>query len=213
MSDSDLLMVASTEREAEPFRSRDLPVVVSGVGKVNAAVASTLALSSRSRTIALVSIGLAGSLPGATPPRIGDVVVGEASISAEDGMVTSDGFRTIDEMGFPLVRGVRAGRFPADPSLLARIRRRLPQAAVGGIATVSSCSGTDEAAAEVVRRTGAVAEAMEGVGVLQTALQLGVPAIEIRAISNTTGRRDAQVWDLDAAIDALVGVATALARS
>ncbi len=212
MPEPELLIVAATEREAAPFREQGFSTTIAGVGKVNAAVAASLALTGRKDATALVSVGIAGSLPGEHALRIGDVVVGAASVSAEDGVATPDGFQPLDEMGFPLARGVRSGRFASDSALLARMRRALPDAVYGDIATVSTCSGTDEAAEEVVRRTQAIAEAMEGVGVLQAAAQLGAPAIEIRTISNTTGRRDAQTWNLELAFEALGRVAAALLR-
>ena len=52
-------------------------------------------------------------------------------------------------------------------------------------------------------RTKAVAEAMEGAAVVHAARRLGVPAIELRVISNTTGDRDNQKWDLAGALAAL----------
>ena len=73
----------------------------------------------------------------------------------------------------------------------------------GPIATVATCSGSDEAAREVVQRTGAVAEAMEGAAVVHAAHRLGVGPIELRTISNTTGDRQQQVWRLDDALAAL----------
>ena len=73
----------------------------------------------------------------------------------------------------------------------------------GPIATVATCSGTDEAACQVEQRTGAVAEAMEGAAVVHAAYRLGVGAIELRTISNTTGNRQPQVWKLDDALAAL----------
>ena len=47
---------------------------------------------------------------------------------------------------------------------------------------------------------------MEGAAVVHTANRLGAPAIEIRSISNTTGERDAQQWNIDLALSNL-GVA------
>ena len=73
----------------------------------------------------------------------------------------------------------------------------------GPIATVATCSGTDEAARQVEQRTGAVAEAMEGAAVVHAAFRLGVGAIELRTISNTTGNRQQQIWKLDEALTAL----------
>ena len=73
----------------------------------------------------------------------------------------------------------------------------------GPIATVATCSGTDDAAREVVIRTGALAEAMEGAAVVHAALRLDLPGIELRSISNTTGDRGQQRWDLPRGLSAL----------
>lgn len=81
---------------------------------------------------------------------------------------------------------------------------------VGRIATVSTCAGTDGRAATVARRTGAIAEAMEGAAVAQVASRLGVTFSEVRVISNTTGDRGHQRWDMRGALEALSRVAVAM---
>jgi nucleoside phosphorylase len=81
---------------------------------------------------------------------------------------------------------------------------------VGRIATVSTCAGTDARAATVARRTGAVAEAMEGAAVAQVASRLGVTFAEVRVISNTTGDRANQRWDMRGALGGLSRVAGVL---
>ena len=78
----------------------------------------------------------------------------------------------------------------------------------GIIATVSWCSGDDGCARGVVNRTGAIAEAMEGAAVC-VAAQMIDPNIrtgELRVISNTTGDRKAQIWDLGLALGRLTHV-------
>jgi futalosine hydrolase len=60
-------------------------------------------------------------------------------------------------------------------------------------------------------RTGAVAEAMEGAAVVHAALRAGVPGLEVRAISNTTGDRPTQRWDMPAAFAALGRAGDAIA--
>lgn len=208
----DLLVVAATDREAAPFRSRDIPTVVSGIGRVNAAVATTLALGTRPSTI--VSAGIAGSLPpfeaGGSSPSIGSIVIGDRSVYAEEGMISSEGFTSIADMGFPLAAFAEGNSIRPDQALLDRVRSLLPTATIGGIATVATCSGTDVRSIDIANRTAAVAEAMEGAAVLHAARLLGATAIEIRTISNRTGERAAQGWDLDAAFSALETVAQAL---
>jgi futalosine hydrolase len=44
---------------------------------------------------------------------------------------------------------------------------------------------------------------MEGFGVLRAAERAGVPAVELRAISNALGEPDRSRWDLDGALEAL----------
>ena len=100
----------------------------------------------------------------------------------------------------------RLGRVRPAPSDLE------PAATKGSIATVATCSGTDEGALEIARRTGGIAEAMEGAAVLHAARALGASGIEVRVISNNTGERSAQVWDLSRAFDRLASFARALAR-
>jgi futalosine hydrolase len=48
-------------------------------------------------------------------------------------------------------------------------------------------------------------EAMEGFGVLRAAADAGVPAVEVRAISNAIGEPDRERWDVAAGLDALDG--------
>ena len=79
-------------------------------------------------------------------------------------------------------------------------------------ATVATCSGSDLQADLVARRTSAVAEAMEGAAVVHAARRLGVPAIEVRAISNTTGDRDQQQWNIGKALAALGDAVPAIIR-
>ena len=46
-------------------------------------------------------------------------------------------------------------------------------------------------------------EAMEGFGVLRAAALAGVPALELRAISNAVAQADRSLWRVDDALDAL----------
>ena len=46
-------------------------------------------------------------------------------------------------------------------------------------------------------------EAMEGFGVLRAAALAGVPALELRAISNAVSQVDRSLWRVDDALDAL----------
>jgi len=50
---------------------------------------------------------------------------------------------------------------------------------------------------------GSLVEAMEGFGVLRAATLAGVPAVEVRAVSNEIGEDDRSRWDVDGALAVL----------
>jgi len=207
-----VLVVTAVPTEAEAIGSLpDAAVIVGGIGRTNAAAATTEAiLRSAEAPVkafgAVISAGVAGALPdgGLT---LGEAVVATSCVYAEEGLVAPAGFLDMAGLGFRL-GDFEGNAVPVDPGLQGLLGQRYR---AGPIATVATCSGTDAAAREVVRRTGAIAEAMEGAAVVHAARRLGVGAIELRAISNTTGDRDRQQWDLPGALEALgAAVRTAL---
>ncbi|MHC4415102.1 MAG: futalosine hydrolase [Planctomycetota bacterium] len=194
-----LLIVTSVPAEAEAIGSPEpAQVVVSGIGRTNAAAATTEAIIRQGPFDAVLSAGVAGALPG-SGLSVGQTVIATKCVYAEEGLITPEGFLDLTALGFSL--GDFTGNVVPVQSRLLSVLRSLFRA--GPIATVATCSGSDAAADEVVRRTGAVAEAMEGAAVVHAARRLGVPGIEVRAISNTAGDRDRQVWRLPAALAAL----------
>jgi futalosine hydrolase len=207
-----ILIVTAVDAEAKAIgRLEGVDVIAGGIGRTNAAAATTESLIRRGPFDAVISAGVAGALPppgGAStaagtsaqrPLTVGDVIVASACIYHEEGLITGAGFANIAAMGFAL--GDFEGNIvPVDDSLLEALGARFP---IGPIATVATCSGTDAAAAEVARRTGAIAEAMEGASVVHAARRLNVPAIEVRSVSNVAGERTRQQWNLQGALEAL----------
>ena len=194
-----VLAVVAVEAEAKALGdAAGAEIVVAGIGRTNAAAATTQAILERGPFAAAISLGIAGALPGSSL-ELGDLVVAGESVYAEEGLETPEGFGDMRALGFPL-GDFEGNRVPADPSLLASLS---PLGRVGAIATVATCSGCDRLAEEIVRRTGAIAEAMEGAAVLHAARRLGVPAIEVRSISNTTGDRAHQRWEIAKALATL----------
>jgi futalosine hydrolase len=171
-------------------------VVLSGVGKANAAGAVARCYDA-DRHGAILSLGIAGVLPArdgsVTTPQIGQVVAAEWCSFADEGVETPEGYADMASLGFPL-GSFSGSRVPVDRGVLEIVRGSAD--VVATIATVSTCSGTDARAAEVVKRTGGVAEGMEGAAVALAAHRLGVAMGEVRVISNTTGDRGRQQWDL-----------------
>jgi futalosine hydrolase len=184
--------------------NRRSDLVLTGVGKANASAACARLLNPSHAGV--LNIGVAGALPG-SGLSLGEILLSTRSVYADEGLLTPDAFIDCESMGFPLgpfagnAIPIHAPWLPALSPLAAR---------AGPIATVSTCSGTDTLAESVANRTGALAEAMEGAAIGHVAARLGVPFAEIRAISNSTGNRSRQVWDMSAALGALARLGAAL---
>ncbi|CAG0997489.1 Futalosine hydrolase [Phycisphaerales bacterium] len=182
-------------------------VVLTGVGKANAAGA-VARCADGSRHGAVLNIGVGGLLPGGTA-ELGSVVLATSSVFADEGVLEPGGFRDCAAMGFPAVDGGMG--IAADQTLGKRVRACVD--ASGVVACVSTCSGTDRLAREVAARTGAMVEAMEGAAAGLSARRLGIPFIEVRVISNTTGDRGGQRWEMRRALDSLSEVIGPILRT
>jgi futalosine hydrolase len=194
-----------------------LDVLITGVGKANAAGAVAAVLSSdRTRYNLVVSAGIGGLLPGSVGAglSLGDAVIGGACVFADEGIAFTDGtFEDLASRGFgpekPVAPGADASAWTGVTYRVdAGVRTRLSVAGgeVRSIATVSTCSGNDALAEAVAARTGAAVEAMEGAAVALSAWRFGVMMGEIRTISNTTGDRAKQVWEMRPALQRLNAV-------
>jgi len=87
----------------------------------------------------------------------------------------------------------------ASPPLVAAVRRVAPHALALPIGTSARVGGTLSAG-------GCDVEAMEGFGVLRAAQLAGVPAVEVRAISNDIEEGDRARWRLDDAFAAITAL-------
>jgi futalosine hydrolase len=191
--------VAASQRQWEVHHVGDrFDVLITGIGKANAAGAVGRALDVRHHA-AVLSIGVAGMLPGSTA-ELGQIILGDRSVSADDGLATPVGFLTAARMGFPLGPFPESG-VPVDPAIAEVLRPQVD--GVTAIATVSTCSGTDAHAQAITAVTGAGLEAMEGAAIAQVTTRLGVPFAEVRTVSNTTGDRNKQVWVVQEALEKL----------
>jgi futalosine hydrolase len=137
------------------------------------AAARTAAELARRRPSAVVHVGLAGAR-GLEPPSL---VLGSESVYAD-----------VIDSGSPFPR---VERLEPDATLLATARAALPDARVLPIATSGRVGG------------GSGVEAMEGFGVLRACELAGVPAVELRTVSNDVGETDRASWRFDEALAAL----------
>jgi nucleoside phosphorylase len=147
--------------------------VICGIGPVEAAAATARELALRPPD-AVVHVGVAGGR-GITP---GGLVIGSASVYVD---ISAE---------IPVV-----DRVEPDAALLERVRAALPEALVLPIGTSGAVGGVVSGDLRV--------EAMEGFGVLRACEQAGIPAIEVRAISNDLGESDRSRWRIGRAVESL----------
>lgn len=147
-----------------------------GIGPVEAAIATASRLAERPPN-ALLHIGVAGART--LEPLA--LVLGSEAVYVD----------VVD----PASMLPRVERAQPDAALLAAARRALPEAHVLPIATAGRVGAG--ASCEV--------EAMEGFAVLRAAALAGVPALELRAVSNAVGEADRALWQIGEALDVLGG--------
>ena len=145
-----------------------------GIGPVEAGLATAFALV-ESRPDAVLHIGIAGSRD-LEPPAL---VLGSEAVYCD----VLDAASTMP----------RVERVEPDAALLSAARRVLPEAHVRPIGTSGRVGG-----AKVCD-----VEAMEGFAVLRAASLAGVPALELRAVSNAVDEPDRARWKFDEAFAAL----------
>jgi predicted 5'-methylthioadenosine/S-adenosylhomocysteine nucleosidase len=151
-----------------------------GIGPVEAGLATAFRLQ-EDRPDAVLHIGIAGSRT-LEPPAL---VLGSEAIYSD----VLDAGSTMP----------RIERELPDEHLLAAARAALPEAHVLPIGTSGRVGGA----------TDCDVEAMEGFAVLRAAALAGVPALELRAISNAVDEPDRAQWRFD---DAFAALRDAVAR-
>jgi nucleoside phosphorylase len=168
-----ILVVAATTRELA------LPdgwhAALCGVGPVDAAIRTADAIAEH-RPALILHVGIAGAraASGLIPPAL---VIGE--------------WARYCDLAVPAAWA--PSEIAAPDVLLSAARRALPHASVMTIGTSARVGGT----------TGCDVEAMEGFAVLRAAQLAGVPALEVRAISNHIEEPDRARWHFDAAFAAI----------
>ncbi|MCX5102434.1 futalosine hydrolase [Streptomyces sp. NBC_00264] len=180
---------------AELHRAGPFDVLAGGAGPAASAASAAFALASDRGYGLVISAGIGGGFAGVAP--VGSLVVAARIGAADLGAETATGFVPVTELGFG-----RTWHLP--PRSLVREVAAATGALTGDILTVSTVTGSaDRAAALLAAHPAAAAEAMEGFGVAEAADRIGVPALEIRAVSNAVGPRDRDAWRIGDALAAL----------
>jgi futalosine hydrolase len=171
-----VLVVAATVHELAPVG--DWIGAVCGVGPVEAAAATAAAIAHH-RPSAVLHVGVAGARAASAISPLQFVIGSAAHYS---------------DLGVP--ERLAPARVLPDAALVAAMQRALPSAVLCEIGTSARVGGT----------SGCEVEAMEGFAVLRAAELAGIPAVEVRVISNLVEEADRTKWVLDDAFAAVVAV-------
>lgn len=172
-----------------------------GVGKVNAAHSTTMILENHNIDL-LILFGIGGAYTG----EIGDIVVAETENYGEEGVLTKEGWKSMEFTAFSLLKNEKEyyNTFPMDRDLagLAVMASKNCGFNVksGNFITVSQCSGTHKTGVSIKTRFNGICENMEGAAVAHICTFYGVPMIEIRGISNIVEDRELKQWNIPLAV-------------
>jgi adenosylhomocysteine nucleosidase len=182
---------------------RAVVLAEAGIGKVNTAAVATL-LVARFQARTLVFSGVAGGLD--PDLAIGDVVVAARAVQHDCGVIENERLHPYQAGHVPFFNPTPELGYSVDPALLERVRARLAglelaplSAAAGGsgrrpkLVYGTILAGDQFIHCEATRESlhcefEAQAVAMEGAALAQVAERLGVPWLEIRALSDLAGK-------------------------
>ena len=162
----------------------ELILVQSGLGKVNAAVVSTLLIEKFECELLLFS-GVAGGIdPGI---EIGEVIIGESLIQYDYGTLKNRELLPFRPGSIPTSESKNELEYSLDPKIKHKIKVSLPNVRMGIILTGDIFLQCEETQKELFEKYGAQAIDMEGAAVAQVAEQFGIPVIVVRCLSDLAG--------------------------
>ncbi len=166
--------LAHVEFRSGKLGDQDIVVALSGVGKVAAAIASTL-MCQLYQPSCLISVGVAGGLK--QEQEVGDLVISEAIIQADFDTTQFDG---------PEGLGMH---FQAHPDLIEKAKKAAQKTElnwmVGAIATQDLFMAAKEDYERLLQNfPEAACSEMEGGAVAQTAQAFSIPCLVLRTLSD-----------------------------
>jgi adenosylhomocysteine nucleosidase len=179
------------------LRGRSVVIALTGVGKVNAAMTSTILLMNWNPE-QLIFTGIAGGIhPNLLP---GDIVIASTTFEHDYGKIDSTGF-TLRPTRNPTSGELNPIYFPADDTLLQKaqtialqtkyktVGNRTLKVITGIIATGDVFVNANQKVEELRTKFRADATEMEGAAVAQVCFSLKIPCLVIRSISDNANAK------------------------
>ncbi|WP_257658391.1 futalosine hydrolase [Parapedobacter lycopersici] len=201
------LIIAATAAEIAPFmqlpagQRQGMDVLITGVGMVATAFALGKQLTVNHYDL-LLNVGICGSFNRDIP--LGEVVHVHRDTFAELG--AEDGAQFVDSETLGLATHTYYSEHRINHPEINRLHQ------CKGI-TVNRVHGDEQAIEAVVSRIHPDTESMEGAAVFYAAHHAGLPAVQVRAVSNYVERRNKNSWRIPLAIENLNRWLITFARS
>jgi len=159
----------------------ELILVQSGLGKVNAAVVSTLLIGKFDCEFLLFS-GVAGGIDPEI--EIGEVIIGDSLIQYDYGTLKNREMLPFRPGSIPTGESKNEIEYRLAPKIKRKIKASLPNVRMGKILTGDVYLQCEETQKELFKKYKAQAIDMEGAAVAQVAEQFGTPSVVIRCLSD-----------------------------
>ncbi|QDP40686.1 5'-methylthioadenosine/S-adenosylhomocysteine nucleosidase [Radiobacillus deserti] len=190
MSNNQTETIAGSTFITGQLRGKDVVVLQSGIGKVNAAVATTI-LQERYNPSIVINTGSAGGF--APQLKVGDLVI-SSSVTHHDVDVTAFDYEYGQVPGMP-------AKYEADPKLVDIALKAAAELdsiqAVKGIIATGDSFMQDEERIRFVRNKfpEMIAAEMEAAAIAQVCYKYGTPFVIVRALSDIAGKESSVSFD------------------
>jgi len=172
------------------INSHELIIVECGLGKVNAAIVSTLLINKFECNLLIFS-GVAGGIdPGI---RIGDVILGESLIQYDYGSLENETLKVFRPGKIPMGSSSKNTDFKLDPKIKKLISNRLPDLRMGKILTGDTYINCINTRKYLFEKFGAQVVDMESGAVAQVSEKFEKTSVIIRCVCDLAGADDKNV--------------------
>jgi len=162
----------------------ELILVQSGLGKVNAAVVTTLLIEKFECEFLLFS-GVAGGIDPEI--EIGEVIIGDSLIQYDYGTLKNKEMLPFRPGSIPIGELKNEIEYKLTPKIKRKIKSSLPNVRMGIILTGDVYVKCEYTQKKLFEKYGAQAIDMEGAAVAQVAEQFGIPSVVVRCLSDFAG--------------------------
>lgn len=182
--------IANSEYTTGTYEGKDVVLLKSGIGKVNAAMSTTILLEKFNPKV-VINTGSAGGFDAAL--KVGDIVISD-EVRHHDVDVTAFGYEIGQMAGMPAA-------YKSDENLMEVAKQAVKEVGEHNYSVGLICSGdvfmSNPERVEAVRKDFPTMKAveMEAAAVAQVCHQFNTPFVVIRALSDIAGQESSMSFD------------------